>query len=345
MGRLVPAWLAGRAARLAVTLLSGGAAIVLLWNVRRSGDALGRFAPAWAPLYFGIVGAVLVLRTLRWRAVLDRLGAPVPLRRLARYWLAGRAVGSLVPSGTLAGEPVRAALLVSTGIRRSTAAGAVALDRALELGGNMIAAPACLGGAFVLGAGSAVSVAVAAVLALAGFASFGFVYVRSARRRPALLTLLAPRRLGRFRWGRAMRPLVARVDRRLGEVIATHPTLVPRGVALSLVIECLQLGELAALFALFGVNVPLALLLLSATGVGVARIVPVSAALGSLEATQIGIYAAAGQGATVGLTVGLVLRLAETLWIVVGLACLGGTGRATTAAATGAPDPRAVETP
>jgi hypothetical protein len=67
--------------------------------------------------------------------------------------------------------------------------------------------------------------------------------------------------------------------------------------------------------------------LLSSIGIGVARVVPVSAALGSLEATQVGIFALGGRTAALGLTVGLVLRIAETLWILVGLACLAASMR------------------
>jgi len=312
-----------RSLRLAVPALAGLGAVYLVWSMVGDGRAaLGTLAPARLPLYLGVVAVIIVLRALRWRIVLERLGIPLGLARLARLWLAGRAVGSLIPSGTFAGEPVRAELLHSSGAPRATAAGAVALDRALELAGNMIAGPACVGAALVLGAGSRVGTFLATVGSLAGIGTFAFVYLRAAQHRPALVALFALMGLDRFQWLRPLGRHAAQADDALQHLIASHPGLVPGGIGLSLAIECLQLGELAALFALFGLAVPLPLFLLSSVGIGVARVVPVTAALGSLEATQVGIFTLGGSTLALGLTVGLVLRLAETLWILVGLACL-----------------------
>lgn len=323
-GRLVTSTpLRTRSLRLAVPALTGLGAVYLVWSVfGDSRAALGQLALTRLPLYLGVVLVIIVLRALRWRIVLERLGIALGLARLARLWLAGRAVGSLIPSATLAGEPVRAELLRSSGVPRATAAGAVALDRSLELVGNMIVGPAYIGTALVLGAGSRAGALLATAGALTGIATFAFVYLRSAQRRPALVALVAHAGLDRSRWLRALGRHAAPADEALQHLIAAHPGLVPSGIALSLAIECLQLGELAALFALFGLAVPLPLFLLSSVGIGVARVVPVTAALGSLEATQVGIFVLGGRTLALGLTVGLALRLAETLWILVGLACL-----------------------
>lgn len=320
---MLKSWLAERRIRLAVPALAGLGAAYLVWRTLGNGRAaLGQIAPTRLPLCLGLVVASIVLRALRWRIVLERLGISLGLARLARLWLAGRAIGSLIPSGTFAGEPVRAELLRSNGVPRATAAGAVALDRALELTGNMVAGSACVGAALALGAGSRGGTLFATASALAGIGMLAFVYARAAHRRPALTTLFTLAGLGSIPWLRPLAPHAARADEALRNLIATHPGLVPGGIALSLAIECLQLGELAALFAVFGFAVPLPLLLLSSVGIGVARVVPVTAALGSLEATQVGIFTLGGHTLALGLTVGLVLRLAETLWILVGLACL-----------------------
>jgi uncharacterized protein (TIRG00374 family) len=322
-----------RSLRLAVPALAGLGAVYLVWSTFGPGQAaLAQLAPARLPLYLGVVLAIVVLRALRWRIVLERLGIHLGLPRLARLWLAGRAVGSLIPSGTFAGEPVRAELLHASGAPRATAAGAVALDRTLELAGNRIAGPTCIGAAFLLGAGSHAASLLVIASALSGIAVLAFVYVRAAQRRPALAALFALTRLDRSPRLRPLEQHATRADTALQRLIATHPGLVPGGIGLSLAIECLQLGELAALFALFGLAVPLPLLLLSSVGIGVARVVPVTAALGSLEATQVGIFTLGGHTLALGLTVGLVLRLAETLWILVGLACLAAEA-ATSAAA------------
>ncbi len=328
--------LSGRAVRLAFLALAGCGGVYLVWkNVGEGRAALTHVSLALVPVYFSLSATVMALRALRWRFVLRRMGAELGLPRLAQLWLAGRAAGSLIPSGTFAGEPVRAELLRASGVPLGTAAGAVALDRALELAGNMMAGPACVLAALMLGAGSRLVVAITFAFGALGLGTFVFVYARAARGRPAIAALFPLRWFSRFRM--LERPIahIRRADAAMYDLITTHPKLVPGGVGFSLAIECTQLLELAALFAVFGLFIPVPLLLLSSMGIGFARAVPVSAALGSLEATQVGIFTLGGRSLADGLAVGLVLRIAETFWILTGLACLALASRLRPAAARG----------
>jgi glycosyltransferase 2 family protein len=341
--------LSGRAIRLALVAIAGCGAVYLVWaNVGQGRAVLGRLSLARLPVYFSLSLVVMTLRALRWRLVLRRMGVDLGLVRLGRLWLAGRAAGSLIPSGTFAGEPVRAELLRMTGVPLSTAAGAVALDRAFEVSGNMIAGPASIGAALLLGVGSGRAVVLMSIVAAIGLAIFGFVYVRASQGRPAIAAFPVVRFLGRFRIFERPITYARRADDAMHTLIIAHPGLVPSGIGISLLIECTQLVELAALFALFGIFIPVSLLLLSSIGIGAARAVPVSAALGSLEATQIGIFTLGGRTLALGLAVGLVLRIAETFWILVGLACLATASRFQSVAVVTQPSPeqpRAAEGP
>jgi hypothetical protein len=164
---------------------------------------------------------------------------------------------------------------------------------------------------------------VAAVGALVGLALLLAIYVRGVQGRPALVPLsrppllLVPRR-----WRAWLAEHVARADVAMRDMLAEHPGLVPAGLGVSLAIEALHLVELAALFAVFALAVPLPLLLTSSIGIGIAHAVPVTAALGTLEATQVGLFTVGGAPLATGLVVAVALRLAETLAILVGLACL-----------------------
>jgi glycosyltransferase 2 family protein len=320
--------LSGRALRLGLIALAGcGAVYVASANFTDGRAALPHVSLAYLPVYLGVLSVVMVLRALRWQIVLRRLGVALGLGRLAQLWLAGRAAGSLIPSGTFAGEPIRAELLRQSGVPITTAAGAVALDRALELSGNMIAGPLSVAAALAFGFGSRLAVMITCAIAVVGLGTFLFVYVRAAAGRPAIAALFPLRRLARFRMFAALTTYARRADDAMHGLITAHPRLVPAGIALSCLIECVQLLELATLFTVFGLVIPVPLLLLSSMGIGVARVVPVSAALGSLEATQVGIFALGGRTVGVGLAVGLVLRIAETFWIVTGLVCLATASR------------------
>jgi len=327
--------LSGRGVRLALLALAGCGAVYIVWtNVGEGRAALGQLSLARLPIYLALSLAVMGLRCLRWRLVLRRMGVDLGFVELAQLWWAGRAAGSLIPSGTFASEPVRAELLRLRGIPLPTAAGAVALDRALELSGNMLAGPASVGVALMLGVGSQLAVVITCAMAAFGLGTFAFVYARAARGRPAIAALFPLRRLSRFEIFTKPIAYARRADAAMHDLIAAHPRLVPTGIGISCTIECVQLLELAALFALFGIFLPVSMLLLSSIGIGIARVVPVSAALGSLEATQVGIFTLGGKTLALGLAVGLVLRVAETFWILVGLACL--------VRATRAPRPAAV---
>jgi uncharacterized protein (TIRG00374 family) len=310
--------------RLALPALAGAAAAWVLWRLAvEAGPAPPRLVLTALPLYLALWLATVALHAARWRMVLRRLGADLPLARLARLWLAARAIGSLVPSGTLGGEPVRAKLLATHGMPAASAAGAVALDRSLELAGNTIVGPACIVGAMALGAGSETGLALAGAGALVGLAMLTTVYVFGARGRPVLGPLVAPPSwLLPARWRTRLRAEAARADAGLRDVLAAHPRLVPAGLAVSLLIEAVHLVELAALFAVFGLAVPLPMLLLSSIGIGIAHAVPVTAALGTLEATQVGLFTVGGAPLATGLAVAVAIRLAETLAILTGLACL-----------------------
>jgi len=318
--------LRARLVRLTLLAVGGLAAAAVAWQtVPASRAALVHLTLGLVPAYLGLMTVTVSLLALRWRRVLESVGVSLPLLRLMQLWLAARAVGSLIPSGTLAGEPVRAYLLRAGAVPSPLAAGTVALDRTLELAGNMIAGPVCVATALALGAGSLAGAMVAALTAGSGLAVLIFVYERARRGAPALVTLLGPTSWGGGRPNSVIaiaRGHAAKTDAALQQLVAAHPRLVPIGVALSLVIECVQLAEIALLYTVFGLIVPLPLLLLSSVGIGVARVIPVSASLGSLEATQIGIFALGGRTVGLGLSVGLVLRLAETFRILVGLVCL-----------------------
>ncbi len=317
--------------RLVLPALAGAAAAYVLWRFAADASPLPpRIVLAALPVYLLLWLSTVVLHAVRWRMVLRRLGTELPLLRLARLWLAARAFGSVVPSGTLGGEPVRAQLLTASGMPAASAAGAVALDRSIELAGNMIVGPLCIVGALALGAGSTTAMTAAACGALVGLALLVAIYVRGMQGRAVLRPLVVPPSwLLPSRWRERVQHDAARADLALQDVLARHPGLVPAGIAVSLAIEALHLVELAALFAVFALAVPLPLLLLSSMGIGVAHAVPVTAALGTLEATQVGLFTVSGQPLATALGVAVALRLAETLAILTGLACLAtAPGRA-----------------
>jgi len=87
-----------------------------------------------------------------------------------------------------------------------------------------------------------------------------------------------------------------------------------------------RLIGLALCLLVFSLPIPPATLVGVMVGMGIAQLVPVPGAVGSLEATEVGIVALAGGSASLGLAVGLVVRIRETIWILLGLATLYAEG-------------------
>lgn len=98
------------------------------------------------------------------------------------------------------------------------------------------------------------------------------------------------------------------------------------GVLASLAVEMLVICEYHYLLAAFGLVVELPTLLLMLVGTGVARAFPTPAGLGTLEGSQVAVLALAAGEPAVGFLVGMIFRLHETLWLLIGLAALSANG-------------------
>lgn len=279
-------------------------------------------------VYLVLLVAVLLSYCLRWKAVTRALGSELPLGSLVTARLAGDTVGTLIPSGKMAGEPVRIALVRAAGVSGSEAAAGVALDRVLELIGNIICALAYVAVfAFTrtLGAQHVAPrvLVVAMLLGLTGLTlpllmlrrgkrPFAFLYGEQARR---ILPRAAP-------WLDGLR----RSEERLVDLFQRHRWVVPLGIVASLAIEGLIVVEYHFLLKAFGLRVDLPTLLLVLLGSGLARTAPSPAGIGALEAGQVTILALASGAPETGFVIGMVLRLHETLLIAAGLGALSYCG-------------------
>lgn len=276
-------------------------------------------------VYLAVAIVVLFGYCARWRLVAAVLGHRLPWRRLVEARLGGDAVGSLVPSAKLAGEPVRVGMVMREGVAAPEAGAGVAIDRLMELTGNMGAVLAYVAVFSVARAGGSTAVfATAGVLVGLGSLALLVALLRSGRRPLSAL------------YGARLRRALPRLEPLLEGLRVTedhlegffrdHPGAFVRGVVLSLLIEALILVEYHLLLRAFGVEIDVPVLLLVVLGSGVARAMPTPAALGSLEASQVAVLGLAQGAPAEGLVVGVVLRLHETLWIAIGLAVLAATG-------------------
>lgn len=277
--------------------------------------AVANASPATFVAFLVLSGSVFLVYAMRWSVVLRAMNAPpLPITTLVCFRAAEHAVSTLLPSGHLSGEPLRALLLRRRGLDWTVAISSVAMDRLLDMTASSVIGPVYVAIFFFANdsASWAVPWVMAGMLALAAsLASFYYLAIRG----EILVSILARRG-----FLAPLRGAFESIDRNLVQFIRTPSFRV--GIALSLVAELLIIAELWTLSRAFHLSLSLPTLVGVMVGMGIAQLLPVPAAVGSLEATEVGVLTLAGAAAPLGLAVGLLVRLRETLWIVVGLAGL-----------------------
>jgi glycosyltransferase 2 family protein len=279
-------------------------------------EALARVDPWRLGGFLALSVAVFLLYAKRWRIVLVSMGdrRPPALRTLLGFRAAEHAVSALLPSAHLSGEPMRAFLLRRRQREWVQTIASVAADRMLDLTAGSVLGPIYVGVFLFANDVSAwaarwvIGGMIASCAALAGF------YLHSYRG-STLISILARRG-----FLRSARGSLESIDKQLAEFLRTRSFLV--ALALSFLAEGLIVAELWTLAAAFALPISLPILVGVMVGMGIAQLVPIPAAIGSLEATEAGVLTLAGGSASLGLAVGIVVRVRETLWTLVGLAVL-----------------------
>jgi len=310
---------------LTLALLAGGAVFaLLLWWFGVDGvvAALRQARPLGLAWYATLSALVLLLVAVRWRLVARALGGAPPLARLAAARLAGDAVGALLPLTRLGGDPLRAVLVRDASPSLAAAGAGVAIDRLLELVGNMLAVIAYVA-IFALSRAEAAPAPRTLAVAMAGLllplVALLVMLARGVRPLAPLHGARARRLLPRLaRWFDGLR----RVEDHLLTFFAAHRGTFVAGLALAVGTEGVIVAQYHALLGAFGVGLDLPVLLLVLIGGGVARAVPAPAGLGALEAVQVLAVGAATGRADLGFVVALLVRLHETLLLLAGLAAL-----------------------
>ena len=303
-----------------VFLVAGLSLFVLLCQhlgLSELGRAVGRADPWRFVVFLALSAAVFLTYAKRWSIVLVAMGGdrpPPALHTLLGFRAAAHAVSTLLPSAHLSGEPMRAFLLRRRRRGWTRTIASVTMDRMLDLTASSILGPAYVVVFFLANDVSAWAAPwvmggmIACLVALAGF------YLHSYRR-GTVISLLTRR--GFFPRARGS---LESIDRLLTEFLRTRSFLA--ALALSFLAEGLIIAELWTLAAAFALPISLSTLVGVMVGMGIAQLLPIPAAIGSLEATEVGVLTIAGGSASLGLAVGLVVRVRETQWILVGLSVL-----------------------
>jgi uncharacterized protein (TIRG00374 family) len=307
-----------------------GAVALLCWRfgLENVGVAFARMSPQYLVLYLGFGCLVRVGYGARWHLVAEAFGASRELWRLVAARLAGDAVGSLLPSGRVSGDPVRLALVYEEKAGGARAGASVAADRVIEMISSILcglAYVAVFASTHAFGSSRrTVWIWVGIMLLMLAALAMPLAMLRRGIRigAPVDQFILRSRFAHLQGWVRAVR----RTEDQLIRFLQFHPGTLVCGILGSFCIEGLHILEYHFLLTTFGIDLDLPTLLLALVATGFAHVVPTPAGLGALEASEVSVLALAHGRPDVGFVVGVVIRLHETLWAVVGLAVLSAQG-------------------
>jgi uncharacterized protein (TIRG00374 family) len=302
--------------------------LLLKFGTRDAVTALSHARPGVLCVYGALTALVVVGHALRWRLVARSLGADPPLGLLVQARLGGDAVGALVPSGKLAGEPVRFAVVRKHCGDGPLNAAAVVIDRIIEVLANLACVLVYVG---VFAHAQSTRVQGSGLWPLAGaaglFVASTIVWIALVQRglRP-LAFLHGPRTRRRFprfaRWAGG----IEKMETHLVRFFRSHPGAFARGLVASVCIEALVVLQFHTLFGAFGIHLELPTLLMALVTSGLVRLAPTPGGLGALEAGQVALLQMSSGRGDLGLVVGIVMRLHEMLMVGAGFVALALRG-------------------
>jgi uncharacterized membrane protein YbhN (UPF0104 family) len=233
----------------------------------------------------------------------------------------------VLPTGRISGDPLRIALLRREGERVAMPTASVALDRFMEWVGNTFCALGCVS-VFALSrtstGGSGTTWLIVGMIVVLATLVAPLTMLRLGWRPFRPLHRVRPR-LKSVRLSRWLR-LLYDTETQLIEVFRHHPAVFTLGTAGSLLIEITILAEHQLLLSSFEIHLGWPTLMMVVVTGGLARAVPIPAGVGALEASQVGLLAVASGDAALGFVVGIVIRLHELVWTLIGFAALARRG-------------------
>lgn len=316
-------WLADRPAVRSGLLWA--AAALLLWLALRGIDwggvaaVLGGLSPGQILVLALVNTAIVLLFAVRWWLILRAFGYRIPFLTIAGYRLAAFSLSYFTPGPHLGGEPLQVYLPVRRDrVPPGTAAASVTLDKLLELAANF----AFLAfGAGILASGGLLSEG-SSPLSLAisfGLLALPLVY---------LLTLALGRRpvssvLSRLGAGGRVHPrrwlkIAAPAERQAGEFIRTHRAAFLAAVLLSGLVWTALVFEYTLAIRFLGLHLGFEQVIAVITAARIAILFPMPAGLGALEAALVLVSRALGEGAALGASLSLLIRVRDVSFGLVG---------------------------
>ncbi|MFT4310999.1 MAG: lysylphosphatidylglycerol synthase transmembrane domain-containing protein [Candidatus Woesearchaeota archaeon] len=289
-------------------------------------DAINNISSASIPLlflFFFIQLLMHLILTYRWGVVLASQGVrKVSFFKLSNYVLAGHAVSFFTPSAKLGGEPVKALLLSREKISFEKSLSSVVIDKTIELtcsGLFFFIGVILLLFGYVLTPGTTFAISIISLFFLLIVVIFNYRVMRGKRFFHPLFKYFNP---SKAKWVLKFEKKLKDFEKLIVKFYHKDKSYFIYVFLLTLLSWALMFIEYSVAVSILGLNLGLLELFLIISFMGAAYLFPVPMAVGSLEASQVGVFKIIGLQASFGLALALLIRLKDIILAFLGVIVL-----------------------
>jgi glycosyltransferase 2 family protein len=277
-------------------------------------------------LYFLISIILLACAVARWKLILLSQKKNINFIYLFKAYLAGYAVSYLTPSAKLGGEPIRALMLNKKGVKTPEALSSIIIDKTLELGGSLIF--------FIIGVilltlnytipGNLrfLMIIISAIfIFLIGFFIYGII-----KEKWFILRIYKFFKLHKMKKLEHVTEKIIETEKLIIKFYKRDKKHFLMAMIVMLIAWTFMFIEFKLAMLIFGFDANLLHIFLTFSVVGAAYMIPVPFAIGTLEGGQVALFKTIGLSSAIGLGVGLLTRVRDSLTAIVGLIIAGYYG-------------------
>jgi glycosyltransferase 2 family protein len=295
-------------------------------DLRAVWESFRQISVGWVMLLLAVSFCFDLCLAWRWQVILRYHGHRIAYKTCLRYRLMGSSVSYITPSARLGGEAVRAIMLTRHNISSTDAFSSVILDKTLEMTSNIFFGAI---GMLIVVLTFKVPALAYGLMTAAFFLTMALIitFFRRLARKDKMFIGIG-RRLGilRFRFGKKLFHKLDLIEERMSEFMAKSYKGFIYAVVLSALMWIVLFATYWLALYMVGYSATLLQIYLVAVFIGIAYILPVPAALGTLEGGQVTLWELLGQGSALGIAFGLLIRGLDMLKAAIGLSLFFHSG-------------------
>lgn len=314
---------------ISVSILSGIVALWVIFKFISINEIIQSFASASIKSVIGFLMvsiALICVLSWRWKVILKSQNIEVPYYNVLSYRLIGYGISYLTPSAKLGGEPVRAALLTRHNIKFSKALSSIIIDKTIDL--STAALFFFMGILTVLFSltlpeGTGIILLVFATIFLA---TMIFVYQRLSSGKGIIKQIVQILKLQKIKKLNLTKRKIESFEKLIIKFFREDKTDFLLAIGISLLAWILMFLEYKFAGLIVGVDLSFLELFLVVSFVGIAFLIPIPMAAGSLEASQVAVFSMVGRESSEGVALALLIRARDLMWSLAGMILLSYYG-------------------